>query len=60
MLTCREATQLLSEKLDRPLTLQERFSLKTHTMMCPACKKFGLQMGEIRSISKQYTKNEKK
>ena len=55
MMNCKQATQLLSEKLDRPLTSKEKIALKMHVLMCPACRKFGKQMEEIRIISKCYT-----
>lgn len=57
MMSCHQATQLLSEKLDRPLETKEKISLGVHTTMCPACRRFAQQMEELRSISKRYTKN---
>ncbi|MCE0493384.1 zf-HC2 domain-containing protein [Vibrio salinus] len=57
MMNCKQATQLLSEKQDRDLSLKEQMSLGVHISMCPACRKFGHQMKEIRFISKCYLKN---
>lgn len=37
MLTCRQATQLLSEKQDRPLFLREQSSLQLHLLACRSC-----------------------
>lgn len=54
MLNCREATRLLSESLDRPLTLNERMMLKLHLMMCSGCRNFDQQMGSIRQITRLY------
>jgi hypothetical protein len=34
MLTCREATQLLSEKQDRTLNFKEMSALQFHVVMC--------------------------
>jgi len=56
MMNCKQATQLLSEKLDRPLSTKEKVSLGIHTTMCAPCRQFGLQMEELRDISKHYTK----
>ncbi|HCN72989.1 MAG: hypothetical protein CML16_13535 [Pusillimonas sp.] len=54
MLNCREATQLLSESLDRELPLADRVSLKIHVMMCSGCRNFGRQMSVLRAASDQY------
>ncbi|ETX12308.1 hypothetical protein MUS1_01515 [Marinomonas ushuaiensis DSM 15871] len=54
MMNCKQATQLLSEKLDRPLNRKEKISLGIHTTMCVPCRQFGLQMEELRDISKSY------
>ncbi len=54
MLNCRQATQLLSEKQDRPLLIGEKLSLSLHTGMCPSCRRFGQQMATLSELSKQY------
>ncbi|MDY7115028.1 zf-HC2 domain-containing protein [Halomonas sp. SSL-5] len=38
MMMCKEATRLMSLKQDRPLTFQERVSLRIHLSMCGACR----------------------
>lgn len=48
-LTCREASRLISESLDRDLTRRERWALRLHTVLCSACKKFARQTEWIRS-----------
>ena len=55
MLNCREATRLLSEAQEHPLTLPERLSLKMHVMMCSGCRNFGQQMHVLRQITRAYT-----
>lgn len=54
MLTCRQATQLLSERQDRPLVLHEKMALGLHTRLCPACRRFGQQMVTLSALAKQY------
>jgi len=54
MMNCKEATQLLSERLDRPLGTKEKVALGIHTTMCVSCRQFGNQMEELRDISKRY------
>tara|TARA_R110001606_G_scaffold384335_1_gene547136 strand:+ start:361 stop:552 length:192 start_codon:yes stop_codon:yes gene_type:complete len=56
MIKCKQATQMLSEKLDRPLSAKEKINLAMHTAMCGPCRQFGKQMETIRELSKSYTK----
>jgi predicted anti-sigma-YlaC factor YlaD len=56
MMNCKQATQLLSEKLDRTLSTKEKLALRMHIAMCSACRKFGHQMEDIHHISKCYMK----
>jgi hypothetical protein len=37
MIMCRRATELMSQRLDRPLRWPERLSLRVHLSMCGAC-----------------------
>lgn len=48
-LSCREASRLISESLDRELTWRERWSLRLHTVLCGACREFARQSRWIRS-----------
>ncbi len=54
MLTCKEVTRLVSESLDRKLSVAERFRLKIHLMICKGCKNFSEQMTFLRKICRQY------
>ena len=38
MMSCKEATQLLSQGLDRQLTLWERCGLRFHLLICRGCE----------------------
>ena len=38
MLSCREETALLSQALDRPLRLHERFGMRLHLLFCKGCR----------------------
>ncbi|RDL45346.1 zf-HC2 domain-containing protein [Marinomonas piezotolerans] len=58
MIKCKQATQLLSETLDRPLSKKEAFALKVHTAMCPACRQFGKQMHTLRELTQDYMKSD--
>ncbi|OTG94024.1 MULTISPECIES: zf-HC2 domain-containing protein [Acinetobacter] len=56
MLTCRQATQLLSEKQDRQLVLKEQSSLQLHILICRPCRRFGQQMKTLSQLSKGFRK----
>ncbi|WP_417526679.1 zf-HC2 domain-containing protein [Marinomonas shanghaiensis] len=56
MIRCKQATQMLSEKLDRPLSNKEKINLAMHTAICSPCRQFGRQMETLRELSKSYTK----
>jgi hypothetical protein len=47
-LSCREASRLISESLDRNLTRRERWSLRIHTAICTACQRFAKQIKLLR------------
>lgn len=49
MLNCEQATLLLSESMERKLTLQEQASLRFHTLMCSSCRRFGTHIQDIRT-----------
>lgn len=55
MMSCREVTRLLSESHERKLGFQERLSLKVHTMMCKACKNFGVQTMAMSRMMRRYS-----
>jgi hypothetical protein len=40
MRSCRHATRLISDGLDRSLSLLERLGLGVHLLGCPPCKRF--------------------
>ncbi|HUG76154.1 MAG TPA: zf-HC2 domain-containing protein [Burkholderiales bacterium] len=47
MLNCREVSALLSDQLDRRLSLRERIGLRLHLAMCRAC---GRVEGQLRFL----------
>ena len=54
MLSCKEATRLLSEAQDRKLDLPEKMQLEVHLAMCKGCRSFKGQMGFLREACKRY------
>jgi predicted anti-sigma-YlaC factor YlaD len=48
MLSCKEVSNLLSDRLDRKLSFMERVRLRMHLAMCTACSRVGRQLGFLR------------
>lgn len=48
MMTCKQATKLMSEQQDRPLKARERISLRMHLLMCAGCANFDRQLKFVR------------
>lgn len=48
MLTCKEASHLLSEHQERPLGLRERWQLRLHLWICANCRRFERQLALLR------------
>lgn len=46
--TCQEVHQLVSERMDRPLTIVERLRVRAHLAVCRACGRFDDQMKLLR------------
>jgi hypothetical protein len=44
MLTCKQASQLVSERHDRKLNWRERTALRIHLWICKNCKRFERQL----------------
>lgn len=55
MLSCEEATRLLSERQERVLSLGEKTSLRLHTAMCSGCREFGKQVVSLRQLIRSQT-----
>ena len=51
--TCREVHRLVSEGLDRDLSLIERMRMRLHLLVCTACTNFNGQMHLIRKAMRQ-------
>ena len=56
MMNCQQATRLISESQERPLSVAEKLSLKMHVMMCSGCKNFSLQVPFLSQAMKAYAK----
>jgi len=50
MLTCKQTARLVSEGLDRKLSLWQRMNLRLHLMMCGACSAYRRQVETLNRI----------
>ncbi len=49
MLTCKQASKLVSQSLDRPLTWSEKVLLRLHLLICDPCTQFKRQLNMLRT-----------
>ena len=54
MLTCKEVSNLVSQSLDRRLSLIEWAGLRMHFFLCEGCRHFREQMKFIRRVCQRY------
>ena len=53
MLSCKQASFLITQSLMRKLTFTERMSLRVHTLICKLCSRFQQQMIHLHATFKQ-------
>lgn len=56
MLSCRHATRIMSEGMDRPLSLRERLQLRFHLLFCRGCRAFRRQTAFLRRASRAFVR----
>jgi hypothetical protein len=53
-LTCKQASRLQSQAMDRRLTLVESLALRMHMVACDACTNVAKQLAFIRRALRHY------
>jgi hypothetical protein len=53
--TCREASRLQSEALDRKLCLSKRWGLSLHLLICKWCRRYGKQLRFLRDAAQEHS-----
>ena len=48
MLSCKQASQLVSQSLEHPLNRRERIALRMHLWLCRYCRRFSQQIQTLR------------
>ncbi|GAA0787223.1 zf-HC2 domain-containing protein [Marinobacterium sediminicola] len=51
MQSCKRATELMSQQLDRELKMNEKLSLRMHLMMCRHCRKCDEQFKVLHQLA---------
>ena len=54
MLSCKEATRLVSESMDHALPLDKRIGVRIHLLMCRFCARYERQLLLIREIVRRF------
>jgi hypothetical protein len=54
MLSCREATEVCSAEMERPLRLGEQVSLRAHLLICSGCTQFRRQIKTLHQVMQAY------
>jgi len=57
MLSCKQASQFVSQSLERKLSYRQRFALFLHLTMCDACKLFSRQLELLRQAVQRIGRN---
>jgi len=57
MLSCRQATELISQGLDRALTMRERSALLVHQAICKGCRATDKHLQFLRQATLAWRNN---
>lgn len=51
MLTCRDVSRLVSDKLERELPKLTRWRMRLHLLLCPQCKRYAQQVEFMHQVA---------
>jgi len=57
MFNCKKVTYLVSESLDRKLSLSQRLGMRMHLMMCRFCSRYQAQLLFLRKTARLYSES---
>ncbi len=58
MLSCKDVTKLVSENLDRDLSLWRRIGLRLHVMMCKGCSAYRRQIESLNKVVSDHYRDD--
>jgi len=53
-MSCKEVTELLSQSIERRLSLRETLRLRMHLLVCTACARFKRQLKFLHAAARAY------
>lgn len=56
MMSCKQATDMMSQGLDRDLSWGERLGLRLHLLICIGCRRTRAQFAFLRQAVQRYTR----
>lgn len=54
MISCKETSRLMSERLDKRLGFAQRAQLQLHLLMCSSCSRVKRQFAFLRRAAQRY------
>jgi hypothetical protein len=54
MISCQDASRLVSQREDGPLGIWDRVALRLHLAVCAACTRFERQIHFLRAAMRKY------
>ena len=57
MISCRQASELMSQQLDRKLSLGEKLRMHAHLLICKSCPRTLQQFEILREAGKHYAEH---
>ena len=55
MFECKQITELISESMDRKLSLWQRMGIRFHLMMCILCTRYEQQLKKLREAARHLS-----
>jgi len=55
LISCKEASRLLSQMQDGRLPLRRQLGVRLHLLFCDACTRFAAQLNLLRALMRRYS-----
>jgi hypothetical protein len=58
MINCKQHAELVSERMDRPISTGSRLAIKLHEWLCPPCQRVASQFSALREACRYVPSEE--
>jgi hypothetical protein len=58
MISCKEASRLLSQMQDGGVPLRQQLGVRLHLLFCEACTRFASQLRFLRTMMRRYSQQQ--